>query len=411
MKRTVTTYLLALAVAMGFSAEAQTTKKLTAAKYNEYGLVYTLPQTYFRIEVEAEQTVKKAGPYYNYSKKYLGTTDVITVDSKSWTLKSVKVTSYGVPQKGNEYLMQFKSGATPYMIVSQNGMPLSINIDAADVPAYEAGKGTPLTASLLENNAYSSALSGELLASGSLAKRAETAANTIYKIRESRTNYAIGEADQMPPDGESLRLVLNELDKQEEALKAMFLGTTQTSTAVKVFDYVPVGEVNKEVFLRISDFNGISNKDDLSGEPLYLSVKIITKGEKPLDEKGVEKQLPKGAVMYNIPGKAQVSLIYDGEEVFSEMFDVAQFGVEYGLDPALFTDKKKPAYMKFHPATGGIMEIGVVEQGQVKKTAVVKVEEEPSVEPAPVVEEEKKEEKKEEPKEKKKRGNIFDIFD
>lgn len=396
MKKTLSTYLLALAVAMGFSAEAQTTQKLTAAKHNEYGLVYSLPKTYLRIEVEAEQIVKKAGPYYNYSKKYLGTTDVITIDSKSWTLKSVKVTSYGVPQKDNEYLMQFKSGATPYMIVSQNGMPLSINTEAEDLPTYVAGKGTPLTASLLENNAYSSALSGEMLVSGSLAKRAEMAANTIYRIRESRTNYAIGEADQMPPDGESLKIVLNELDKQEEALKALFLGTTQTATAVKVFDYVPVGEIDKEVFLRISDFNGITSKEDLSGEPLYLTIKIITKGEIPLNEKGEKKELPKGAVMYNIPGKAQVSLMYDGEEVFNDMFDIAQFGVEYGLNPALFTDKKKPTFMKFHPATGGIMEIGVTQPESATKT---KSKEKPA-EAEKVVEDEVKTKK-----------SIFDIFD
>ena len=366
--------MLVAAAGLGLSAQAQTTQKLSAAKHNDYGLVYSLPSTHLRIEIEAEQTVKKAGPYYNYAKKYLGTTDVVLQDSKSWTLKSIKVSSYGVPEKGNEYLMQFKSGATPFMVVHEDGLPLSINTDDVEAPEYQKGEATPLTESLLDDNAYTSALSGELLASGSLAKRAENAASTIYKLRESRTNYALGEADQMPPDGEAMKLILNELNKQEEALKVLFLGTTQTATAVEVIDFTPTADTQDEVLLRISDFNGISSKDDLSGEPLYISVKILTKGEAPLDEKGAVKKLPKGAVMYNIPGKARISLKYEGEEVFSDIFDIAQFGVEYGLNPSLFTDKKAPSYIKFHPATGGIKEIGVVEKGSVSKKVSKKKE-------------------------------------
>lgn len=352
--------LLAMAMGVALSGNAQTTQKLVAAKHNEYGLVYSLPKTHFRIEVEAELTVKKRGEYYNYAQKYLGTSDVVTEDSQSWTLKGVRVTSYGVATKGNEYLMQFKAGTMPYLVVGENGMPLAINTESVKVEEWEAKEGTPLTASVLDNNGYASALSGELLASGSLAKRAENAANQIYKIRESRTNYAIGEADQMPPDGASMKLILDELSRQETALMAMFLGTTQTATAVRTFDYVPGDKDSKSVLVRISDFNGISTADDLSGEPLYLTLKIEERGKLPLDEKGLERVLPKGAVMYNIPGRARLTLTYEGKEWLSESFDVAQYGVEYGLNPLLFTDKKAPSYVKFSAITGGIIEMGLV---------------------------------------------------
>lgn len=364
MKHNFKIIFLMLFLSLCVTAKAQNTQKLSAAKHNDYGLVYSLPKTHLRIEVVAEQTIKKAGPYYNYAKKYLGTEDVIIENSQSWTLKSIKVTSYGIPEKGNEYLMQFKAGTTPFLIISEDGLPLSINSDDVVIPYYEEQESVPLSKSLLDDNAYATALSGELLASGSLAKRAENAASTIYKIRESRTNYAIGEADQMPPDGESLKLILNELKKQEETLMALFLGTTQTATAVKTFNYTPSGNSENEVILRISDFNGITDKEDLSGEPVYLTLKILTKGEIPLDEKGLEKKLPKGAVMYKIPGKAQVSLSYDGKEWYNGIFDIAQFGVDYGLNPALFTDKKAPSYVKFHPSTGGIKEIGPMNDSQ-----------------------------------------------
>ncbi len=352
--------LLACAAGCGLSSYAQTTQKLSAAKHNDYGIVYSLPTTHLTIEVEAQQTIKKAGAFYNYAKKYLGTDDVITEDSQSWELKGVRMYSYGIPDKNNEYLMQFKSGSTPFLMIAENGVPLALNTENV-IESIEWKKNGTKTSSVLENNAFASVLPEELLMSESLAKRAEVAANMIYKIRESRSNYMTGEADQMPPDEGSLKLILTKLDEQEKTLMALFLGTTQTSTSVATFEYTPMDEVSDEVIFRISDFNGITDKEDLSGEPAYISVKILAKGEVPLDEKGKEKKLPKGAVMYKIPGKARVTVTYGGEKVCSENFDVAQFGVDYGLDPSMFMDKKAPAYIKFNPSTGGILELGTKE--------------------------------------------------
>ena len=58
-------------------AFAQETKKLTAEKHNEYGLIYSLPQTHLDVEVVATKTTRKAGPYYQYAEKYLGISGAI----------------------------------------------------------------------------------------------------------------------------------------------------------------------------------------------------------------------------------------------------------------------------------------------------------------------------------------------
>ena len=351
--------ILGLAISCCPAATAQMTQKLTAGKHNEYGLIYSLPVTHFNIEVKAEKTVKKAGPYYNYAKKYLGTDDVVTKDSQTWTVKEVNVTSFGVPDKDNQYLMQFKSGSSPFLMLTEAGLPLAINTENVQVPAKPM-TATAAMPTVLDDNAFSKAMSGEMLVSESLGKRAEIAANQIYKIRESRTNFATGEADQMPPDGEAMKLAMKQLDEQEAALTALFLGTTQTSTAVASYQYLPTQDVQDEVVFRVSDFDGLVSRDDLSGEPAYLTLKITAKGQLPVDEKGVEKKIPKGAVMYKSPGQAEVSLKYKGRRLFNKTFDVAQFGMDFGLNPEMFTDKKQPSYVKFYPATGGIQELGNV---------------------------------------------------
>ena len=215
--------------------------------------------------------------------------------------------------------------------------------------------------SVLDGTDYSSVFTEDMVASESLMKRAETAAAKIFELRESRNDLVSGNADQMPPDGASLKLMLDELNRQEQTLTAMFVGTTQLETRVVRFDYEPKKDVDGEVVFRVSDVNGIVDSNDLSGEPVYITVKTTQKGELPVDDKGKEKELPKGAVMYNIPGLATVTLTYDGNVLAREQMEVAQFGVQFGLDPKIFVDKKQPAYVVFHPESGSVKEIGVLE--------------------------------------------------
>lgn len=356
---------LAAAIATSSVAFAQETQKLTANKHNEYGLIYTLPKTRLNIEVEAVKTIKKAGPYYRYAEKYLGVKNPITEDSQTWTVSDVNVSAYGVPDNDNKWLMKFKAGSSPYVILDANGLPLAINTDA-ETEAVTRKRNKMADKSVLDGTDYSSAFTEDMVASESLMKRAETTAAKIFELRESRNDLVSGNADQMPPDGASLKLMLEELNRQEQTLTAMFVGTTQTETKVFRFDYEPTKDVSGDVAFRVSDINGIVDKDDLSGDPVYISIKTTLKGELPVDEKGKEKEIPKGAVMYTIPGQATVSLTYNGKAIANESLEIAQFGIQFGLDPKMFVDKKQPAYVIFHPESGSIKEMGVLEAEESK---------------------------------------------
>lgn len=350
--------LLALALS-AMPAQAQKTQKFTAAKGADYGLTYSLPVTHLSITVKAVMTDKKAGPYYKYAQKYLGTTDVVTADSKTWELADVEVHPYGRADDSQRYVMEFKSGKAPFIMKTEDGVLLSINtenvVEQSVTPTLKASKP-----SILGNNSYISSLPGDLLVSGSVAKRAEIAAQQIYKIRQSRSDYATGEAEQMP-DGNALKLIMQQLDEQEAALTALFVGTVETREAVKTFDYQPGSDnVKNEVLCRISDYDGIVDKADLSGAPVYVSTEVLERGKVPVNEKGEEKKMPKDAVVYNMPGKARFTFGYDGKKVKEATVNVAQLGIVFGLAPDIFTDKKKPAYVKFAPSTGAVVELGNV---------------------------------------------------
>ena len=109
LSNTIKGTLLALLLAAHPAATAQQTKLLTADKHNEYGLVYTLPVTSVEIEVTATRTIEKAGPYFRYAKKFIGTDKVIKTDGEHWEITRVTMRPFGRPDNENRYVMQLLS--------------------------------------------------------------------------------------------------------------------------------------------------------------------------------------------------------------------------------------------------------------------------------------------------------------
>lgn len=338
---------------------AQTTQRLSATKANEYAIVYSLPVTQLSITLEAEMTVKRPGEFYKYAKKYLDIDNPITAESRTATLKSATVTTRGIPDTEQRYAVTFKPGSAPYMLLSANNIPLAVNTEklpaqkAVELPEAVAAAPTPL-----ETPAARQVVSEEMMQSQSTAKRAELAASALFAIRQTRSDLISGQAEQTPPDGKSLQLMLDNLEAQEQALLAMFVGTTSVSTDVASFVVTPDDEISRMVIARISPTEGIVDSTDLAGDPVYLDLTVTSRGEMPVNEKGVQLPFPKNGLAYCIPGTAQVTVTCDGQTYFERDEPMAQFGVVYGLAPNSFTDKKAPIFVTFDPATGAILTQG-----------------------------------------------------
>lgn len=364
MKPAIATAIIC-ALAAGLPAQAQMTRKFTAGKDNEYGLVYTLPRTAFEVTLAAEKKVETPGEFRLYSKKYLHL-DPILEPSTTWTLTGAEVVPTAVPDADERWRVQFKNGSAPFMNLTDSGFPLAVNDDDYSPSLPEAGRLMAMDAepTILQTAAAREAVTEEMLRSHSTAKRAELAAARIYEIRQTRADILSGQADAMPSDGAAMQLVLDNLARQEAALTAMFTGTVSTSVEIASFTVTPpaADAEGRSVVARVSVLDGIVDADDLSGAPVYIDFSDIVTAELPVNEKGVTKSFPKDGLAYRIPGQANVAVIYDGRTLASiEMADVAQYGVVFGLDPGLFTDKKAPSYLHFNPLTGGVRELGVLQ--------------------------------------------------
>lgn len=353
---------LLIIAAAALSAPAQQTTKLSATKANDFGIVYSLPQTALRISLEAEGTVKTPGEFYQYAERYLGSEaakGAIAKASSTWELTGATITPVGVPQtSGETWLMQFKSGAQTFLLVNEQGLPLAIGIEPADSPVNSAPQIKPESVRTPDGTAARYAMTEDMIQSSSLAKRAALAASQIMELRRSRQDYLTGQADVMP-DGAALKLILENINAQEEALTAMFLGSVSKRTEQTVLTVTPGadGETG-QVIARLNPVKGFVSADDLSGAPVYLNLTVTDKGKMPLNEKGETKKFPKNGIAYCIPGSAQASIDFKGRTFCRLSLSLAQAGVVYGLDPSIFTDKKAPAYVIFDPTTGGIRELG-----------------------------------------------------
>ncbi len=357
-KLTLSLAISGMALAAALSAQAQQTRVLTADKHNEYGLVYYLPTTSVRFEVTARQTVSKAGPYYQYAERYIGSNKVISNDSEKWEIVSVKAVTYGTADTSEEYLMQLKPGALTSICVADDGMLLGINTDT-DAPVLPTPAADTEADGKVTVRDYLQYVNEDFLASQSSAKQAQLLSESLMEVRDAKTSLTRGTAESMPSDGRQLELMLSSLAHQEAAMTAAFTGTTEQRTVTRTFTYTP-DEDGRTILFRMSDFSGFVDADDYSGEPVYITMKTVSEPELPVDAKGETKKLPKDAVIYNLPGTCKLTLTHMGATLWSDQIECAQLGVQFGLAPTLFSDKKARSMATFNPATGALVRIAEI---------------------------------------------------
>lgn len=347
------------------TAGAQQTQRLTANKASEYGLQYVLPATTMQVTLEARCVERTPGVYAQYAKTLLNE-DPIMAASKQWTLIGAELQCGAQAETDERYLVQFKSGSTVSMELSPEGFPLTVNTENSRefvTRPKTSLRGQEAAPTILEGNVARQAVTPEMMRATTLSKKAQLTAARILEIRSIRSSILSGEAEGMPQDGQAMRLILDNLEAQESALTAMFLGTEKSYTVVRTYPVaIPTGNKSNQVVARLSPSQGLIDADDLTGNPVYISFTNTRKAELPVNDKGVTKTFPKGGLAYRIPGSIDVSLSYDGETLLTEKdIPVAQLGVVFGLDPSIFSNKKAPGYVQFDPLTGSIVETGTVE--------------------------------------------------
>lgn len=338
------------------SLEAQQVRKVAIDEHTGTGITYSLPKNEIVVTVEAICTKVKAGIYAPFAEKYLGMTDVPLDDLTMWEIKGIGIKSVARPDTSRTFHIEITDrGAVPTFYLTEDGRLWGINeeprpvaTDASEPVAEEAPKKT-LTPVQVMNE--------ELLKAGSRTKQAEIAARQIFRIRESRLNLLTGEVDNLPADGASFQLVLDNLGAQEKAYLALFNGEKESKTVSREFRITPSDPIEKEILFRFSSHYGFADVDDLGGEPFFVSLSILEDNRiepVPVDPKAKKKTVERQGIAYLLPGKAKLSLQFRGKNMASEDLQLGQFGRVEQLPATRFSDKKNPVKAIFNPNTGAI---------------------------------------------------------
>ena len=340
------------------SAQTKVTK-MSATKSTDYGVVYFLPKTVLTVHVDYTKSIQKAGPYARYAEKLLGVNEesVVMEDLIYYTLDKVDMSSKGVIDKGASYLVEFKSKSTAsFVYLSEEGLICTINADY--VPeSVNNNRFTPTLLAPVPSTPSQPIFTEEYLNAGNVTKKAEVLAKQIYKLRESRTDLLTGEAENVPRDGEGMKIILANLEAQEKALVELFVGTTSTESYDAEFELEPLSDMDKAVLFRFSKYNGIVDAEDFSGSPVYLNVKDMNMIDEPVFVDPKKKVKEDQCIVYNIPGKAAVEIFYGVNSMYKNTFSIVQFGRKQILATSLFEDKKAPISIYFYPETGAIKQI------------------------------------------------------
>ena len=355
MKNSILTICFLLGIASPAFSQTRVEKKI-AMKSNGYGVTYSLPKTSLVVTAEITQVTCKAGPYYKYAEKHLGVKDAVMSDHVYYELTKVYLQNKGVPDDENTYIVEFKPKTTaPFVYLTDDGLLCAINTDYT--PAESVVSVAKRSAQQAEKEPAYAVMTEELLMAGSVTRQAEVAARQIYKLRENRMDILSGEADNMPPDGEAMKIVLQQINDQEQALTALFIGEKRRKTTFHETRIVPEDDLNREVLFRFSEKLGVLDADDLGGTPIYLTLRATDRAPE-LDPKEAEKKAKsmKG-IIYNVPGKAEATIEMGDERLYRGEVQVVQFGTHEALAPVIFEDKKAPVKITFYPETGAIKQI------------------------------------------------------
>lgn len=290
---------LALTCSVAATLSAQNINRLEKGQPAPDGVVvYSLPLTTLRLDVEAVCETYTPGPYCQWAKKYLGI-DVPQEASTSYTLSRIRMTPYLEADRSCSYVVNLDgmlgeaSPASFFEFSSQGLLLLSDenkgNVNSWRFPSMAPGSGTlasEATANLTstETTLYRSvrtegggydrvAVRQSQVVEKSTEKKAQEAASMILSLRENRLNIITGNTDATF-SGDALRAAVEEIGRLEEEYMRLFTGTVSSSVQAMSFDVVPASGPEEELTMafRISDSHGLLPPDDITGRPVVMEI-------------------------------------------------------------------------------------------------------------------------------------------
>ncbi|MFV0520851.1 MAG: DUF4831 family protein [Mangrovibacterium sp.] len=345
--------LFALVFGTAFNASAKKKEETPAP-----GLVYSLPRTIVKINVNTQYTQIVAGPYAKYAETYLGIKNAAMHDVQCWHINHITFDTFAEADPAQQYQSLGKGGSL--VSLCNNGVIAGINTVAPQktnelsYSSYIAPKVkkpiSNFTNLTMDGRTYTITDStGAHVFTKTDEEMAQDAANTIIDLRQQRYDLLSGalDSDELS-DAQTLQAAADRLNKMEQKYLSLFIGVSYSGNCSFSFDYVPTNpDTDGKVAFRFSEEHGAVPATDLSGAPVMINTKSQSNSAY-----GFGSTESPSALYYRIPGKAVINLTYGGKTLASAQLELAQFGTIMPIPDQLLDGRYE---VKMNTETGAIM--------------------------------------------------------
>ncbi len=361
--------------------------------YSKDIIIYSLPKTAIDIKIETEEVLNQKGPFYEYTKKYFGTDDVIKTDQTEYKISKITFGTTPLPNPDNIYAIIIDNPQSGIINLTEEGFIAGINLTDFQINKFES-KQEEFDFSTSKNDKMSYAdlsvwsvreakydtlyrevfqdsvivrepIIKKKMVYKSLDKQAEELANQIFLLRDDRLSLLKGESDgEKIPEGSALKIMIDELNKLEKEYMNLFLGKKGKISRLYNFRYIPSedNDIVEKVLFRFSKKYGILPANDSKGTAVVLHLipennsSNIKKFEENRNiQKSNEKELKNG-IIYRIPDIALAEIRFNNKIVARKRITINQFGVLNSLPVQIFN---KNISIEFYPEHGSLKNISV----------------------------------------------------
>jgi hypothetical protein len=322
----------------------------TGIKISDKTIVYALPLTTIKISIEVTKTITKKGIYAEFAEKFLHIKNVPLMDSQAWTVTNTKMETLTEADPLNYYTITYKtypSNIDKLLSISDKGVILdfsksytnSLNqtifsdktdsiSDPGILSAIITVKTDTFYKTILSDSSYRRipVIKKQILTK-TIEDEANEAAKLILKIRKSRIKLLRGKLTY-PPDGESLKLDIEELDKLENTYLDMFTGIKFQEKRNFTYYVTPKKEQLNTDLCYFSSEKGIEPLP-LPGNRL-LTLQILKVNDLP-PAISLPPAKTSNILYIRIPATVNAILKISDKSIASERLSVYQFGMIQGF--------------------------------------------------------------------------------
>jgi len=381
MKRNFLIFII-FTILLSCKTSLKVTNINNSEKYEAKSIMYYLPETVVKIDVEVIRTVFTKGQFSEYAAKYLNIVNAEKKDFIKYKISDINIDSYGEPDYTNGYIITGKG-------LSDLKINLTDNLLLAGINNNNTSSGLNNSTSFLIEKEYEKYFMTDLLSKSALNEtedttyrrvmvdsvvmkvpvinkqnelktteiKAEDAASLILKIRKKRLKLLYGDVETKL-QGESVKNILEKLDEIENNYLSLFIGHKTVDTLNCSFEFTPNNnqEITNNILFYFSEKSGISSKNVNGFEP--VTIKVLKCGKTNVIDsykaKNTEKKSSNGLV-YRIPDCGVVQIYKSNDMIANKTILIAQYGSTSEISSEIIV--KKNVKIEINPKLGSLNSI------------------------------------------------------